>query len=403
MAAIIIISTSVFANIEINTYNYSPAPAEAGKKFTLWVQIKNDSVKDAQNVIVELDLEYPFALTETETGKKTIDSIRTNQIGIVRFELQTDSLAIEGTYNIGIKMGKDGKHEKKETKTIDVTAGAPELKLTETSEYTFEPGETKEIALTLKNIGKETAHDIIIQFTEDRTVTTAGTVVEREITPLKTASAYIKQINPGQQQTAIVTLSANPKATLKNHTLPVTIQFKDSKGASHTSSAYIGLKVHANAELNAVINTTEPKPFPSGTSEITIDLYNTGAASASYLTLELISNEILFEKTTSFIGTLEADDFDSFKTKATIPPTMQTGNHPIKIKLTYRDNENKKIEEEKTLPFNIVTFAEANTGQDAGITGTLIGIITTILMLVGLYVTTKKVISITRKKKHELG
>ncbi|MBI5553792.1 MAG: hypothetical protein HY917_03555 [Candidatus Diapherotrites archaeon] len=386
------------ANFKVNAYNYSPAPVTAGEKFTFWVQIQNDSGTDAGKTLVGIEPEYPFTLVEGQKDTQEVASVKASQIAIFKFELNTDSKTLSGTYNLKVRFG-EGKFEKNELNAIDVKARAPDIQLVGSSENQLEPGQAKEFVLSFRNNGQDTAKDIVVEFTEDRTVTSTGVVVEREVVPLNSAATYIAEMTPGGEGRAQMTLSANPAAPLKNYTLPVRISFKDSKGTEYTSTAYVGVRVKAQAEMEVIVGTIQPKAIPGGEGEIAFDLFNTGAGTASFVSLEILApeNGIKLDKTESFIGTLEADDFDSFKTKYKVPSTLAPGNYPLTVRLSFRDGENNKITVDKSVEVPVLSAQEAGNAN-GGIVGMILGALGGLLVLIGLISTARWVLSRLQKK-----
>ncbi len=387
---ILMFSLSVLsASFNLDSFNYSPSPVPAGETFDLLLQVKNTSNLDAENVEVSLDLDWPF----TATGKTTesIQSIKANRISIIEFKgLKIDSEAETGTYELNINYkDKTGAPQKKNVVKISVLAEKPKIELIKSSEQEIGLGETKKFEFTFKNIGSETAKDIVVSFQEDRIITSTGEIIEREIIPLGSTSMYINELKPREEKTISFLLSANNNAELKNYTLPMNVKFMDSKNNEYTSTVYAGVKINANPELDVAINSVEAL-YPGAEKEIIFDIFNIGKASALYTVLELQSSDLVFNKTKTFIGTLEADDFDSFKTKIKIPKNIETGVKKINVIFHYKDA--KGVSEktiQKTINLKIVPASQVKENQN--LVGNVFGLIINILALIGLFFVGKKI------------
>jgi hypothetical protein len=395
LTIILLFSLSVLsASFNLESYNYLPSPVSAGDTFDLILQVKNTSSQDAETVKVSIELDWPFiALGETT---KTIQAIRANRISIIEFKgLKINPNAETGTYELNVTYeDSTGKINKKNTLEITVLAETPKIKLINSSTKEIKLGEKKEIEFTFKNIGGEPAKNIIIEFQEDRTITSTGEIIEREIIPLGSSAVYLTEIKSGEEKTVSFTLSANNNAELKNYSLPINITFNDSKNNEFSSIVYAGLKTTATPELNILISSLEPL-YPGAENEIFFDIFNTGKAGALYSVIELKSDLFEFEKTKTFIGTLEADDFDSFKTKIKIPANTEPGNYEITALFLYKDFGTEEKTTEKKMNVKIIPLNEISGKQN--FLGDIIGLITILFALIGLFFVGKKIYSKIKK------
>lgn len=363
-------------DIDINSSNYEPAPATPGNLFTLWVHVKNTTPYEAEDVVFELKYEYPFSLPAGESATEEIGTIRPNQIVLVQKNILVEGGAPDGTYEIEMKVGDNSTVSRTVKKSIVVQNVAPVLEVVGSSVTEAMPGENVAVTLELKNVGTSSAHDIVVKIAEDRTVTTTGVVVERDIVPLGASSAYINEIRTGGTGEAELMLGVNNDADLKNYTLPIAITYYDSQGTQRSSSSYIGIKVSADPEIDLVISEISPVAYIGGKSVISFDIFNVGAASARYVVVEVSANGIAVSDPKQFIGTLEADDFDSFKSTFDFSGT-EAGEKTITVKLTYKDQENQPSTFEKTLYLTVAGGQGSAEQMEA-----IASIITTIIILV---------------------
>jgi hypothetical protein len=213
-------------------------------------------------------------------------------------------------------------------------------------------------------------------------------VVEGEIISLGATSKYIASLDQNEKAVVNLTLAVNQDATLKNYSVPVTLEYFDQNGTSKSQTAYLGVKVTADAQVDAVVNGVTPKAYPGGTSEIVVDLFNIGLADAKYVVVELSGGHATVEEPRQFIGTLEADDFDSFKTNVSFDAATPLGGLPIALNIYYKDDELQERVITKELSVNIVSPAAA-TDAAGGALVIFIGIISLALELIGLFVVGK--------------
>ncbi len=369
-----------------SSFSYEPAPAAPGGTLSVWVYIKNDSSYLSEDAKLKVELSYPLSLQpgqEAEIGLGDIDLFKTKA---VEFKILVDPKAIDGRYSIKFLFGEGGFFKSK-TELVSVLSRTPKLEIIESDVTQLEPGQVATVNLSIKNIGGSIAKNIVVKTTEDRTVTSTGVVVEREIVSLGATTKYVEFLDPDQQTTVQMQLAVNEGAELKNYSVPITMEYYDINGTAKTDTGYLGLKVTAAPEVDAVISSVTPYAFPGTTAELTIDLFNIGSADAKYVTVELSGEGVEIAEPKQFIGTLEADDFDSFKTSAKFSQAVQPGQQlPITLKIIYKDPEQQTQVKPKQLSLKVLTAAEMQATAGIGPAAIIIGLFSLAVQLIGLYV-----------------
>lgn len=373
-------------SLEAASVSYDPAPVAPGSQMTVWVQIKNDSFYEAKDSIVKIEADFPFSLQPGEKAEKELGTIKAYDIITTEYKLLVDAKAVDGAHSIKVIVGEEFPMKESDF-TINVLSRTPKLEIVETNIDQLTPGAVETISLSIKNIGGSIAKDIVLKVNPDRTVTSTGVVVEREIVSLGASANYINSLEKDETANVQLKLAVNQDAALKNYSVPVTLEYYDQNGTAKTETGYLGIKVTADAEVDAVINSVSPQAYPGGTSEVVVDMFNIGLADAKYVVVELGGEHLTVEEPRQFIGTLEADDFDSFKTNITISPTAPAGPIRATLRIIYKDDQLQERVETEDL--YIETGA---AGQASGFDpiGAILGLIGLALQLVGLYVVAKK-------------
>ncbi|MFH1663526.1 MAG: COG1361 S-layer family protein [archaeon] len=351
-------------NLDINSVTYSPSPAVPGGYFELWVVVKNTSNAESNPVKFILNLEYPFSLDPGTSNEKELGTVRGHDNILVKFKVRIDSGALNGSYNIRLKTEESGATSKSSPYSIDVQRISPQIEIISVSPIEIAPGASSEVKLNLKNIGSGKAIDVLVGSIEDRTVTTTGVVVEREIKQLGSSFVYLKEIAAGQEQTVSILLGVNPTAEQETYMVPITIKFKDDELTDYTQTKYIGIKVTENAELDSVISGYSVKPFPGATTELTFDLFNVGVGDAKSVVVELSTNAGSFENIKQFIGTMNADDFDSFKETLKLNSDLKKGDYSVTLKFTFKDQYGITKTETKTLTLKVYDLTEISVAGE---------------------------------------
>ncbi|MDP6670194.1 MAG: COG1361 S-layer family protein [archaeon] len=384
------------ADLVIDSVSYNPAPAIPGEYFDLFIQLKNNSKYLAEDVEFTLDLsggnernsDYPFSLGTGTNNKNVVPSIQARKNALLEYKVRVDPTALDGTYTIVFRF-KESDALKEYNYTINVLSRQPDIKVVNASHVAVAPGQIAELELTLRNVGTGSARDILAGIEEDRTVTTTGVVVEREFSAIGASFDYVKGIEPGKETTAVISLAVNPDAEQKTYTVPVAIKYKDANSNEYTDTSYIGLQVVQEPEIDAVVSEITPGVMPGGTSEVTVDLFNVGVGTAKYVVVEASTTSGKINQEKVFIGTLEADDFDSFKIDVRFNADIDTSmDQPLNLVLTYKNQYGVQKQVERTVKLDGFSAAGAQAvGADP--IGMVIGFIALLLQLLGLFIAGK--------------
>jgi len=379
------------ANLNIDSVSYDPTPAMPGKEIKLWVHVKNTAAVKAKNVVFNLVLNdiqndrptsYPFFLPSDESSSRALGDIEPLKSAVVGFRVNIAKDALNGDYNIFFGVGDDGQTSKETKYTITILSRKPQIELIESSVTELRPGVKTDIELKLKNIGAAKAINILAGTTEDRTVTTTGVVVERQITPLGSALTYIEEIDAGETAIAKISVSASTSSESKLYTIPIKLIWYDENRTEYSATRYMGVRVVEEPNLDFTIDSIDPKAFPGGTSEITFNIFNIGSVTASNIVVELDGNEIgSYEQKKFFIGSLEADDSDTFKTNVSFSKELKTGEKKLKVTVSYKNSFFEERSMQKKIPFEVLTQAEAKTGESSLLMPAIIVIVIIIVVV----------------------
>ncbi len=354
------IQTALAGQLLIGPINYNPIPAQAGENLFFWTRIDNNINAEAKDAIFKISLSYPLSLEPGKSDTVVLGDLGAWQSATISFNLRVAPEALDGNYNVVLSTSESAGVGFSKTVAIKVLRRNPKIELIESTLTRGEPGQEIITNLILKNIGFGKAQNIIVKIEEDRTVTSTGIVVERKVKPVGSATLYANELSPGETAVVPLKLGIDADAPIQTYMVPLKISYTDSTGKDlNFTSTSIGLRVIGAPKLDAVAGALEPIAYPGGESEISIDLFNTGVGSARFVVAELQAGFAEIENKKVFIGTLEADGFDSFKTKMRISGDAKPGAQPIILKLTYVDESNETKVEEKTLNVRVYSLQEA--------------------------------------------
>lgn len=105
----------------VTSLYYDPSPAQPGQYLTLFIKVEptgGDSIIDA---VYRLEPEYPFSLKRGEEADRYFGKIGNQQQVLLEYDLFVDETALEGTYQIPLKLCLDKICTNWIEKEIDVT------------------------------------------------------------------------------------------------------------------------------------------------------------------------------------------------------------------------------------------------------------------------------------------
>jgi hypothetical protein len=377
---LLVCSVSALAAVpSVAQTSYFPSPAVPGTTIDLFIQLENNESTTTEDVVVSIDNNYPFSTVEE--SKKDVGDLEGSEKAFLEFKIYIDPSAENTTYTIPIRVSTKNSLPIVTSQPIVISGKEPSVKVISVSDEKLIPGQEKTINLEIQNIGTSTAYDIVVELQEDRTVTAAGTIVEREITPLGPALDYIGQLQSKQKQNVEIKVSVNREADLKNYTLPIKITFRDSSGASTQETSYIGFKVSGTVNIDAAIKEVTPL---GAQTEITVELFNKGVGKAEFTIVEVESNFGEIEKSKQFIGALEPNDVDSFKIKIT--PNTASDNE-LTLNISYQDTDSTQKQVKLKLA---VDMGGSQTNQSNPIGSIIFLVIIVVIVYLGLRYYKKK-------------
>ncbi|MDO8625528.1 MAG: hypothetical protein Q7R47_05575 [Candidatus Diapherotrites archaeon] len=377
------------AVLSVSTLSYEPAPAAPGQLITVWVTLTNSVNGTATSVSVEPRLSYPF--TTNPTGKSTIlfDSIGPYRSVTGRLDIQVDKGALNGTYPLEVRVTQGNETTGvSSTVSITVLTYKPQIEILSAEIPDTPPGQVVNATLKIKNIGSSRAINILLGTSDDRVVTTTGAIVDRPIKNIGSTLSYIESLDAGQTADIPMRFGVDTTAEQKTYLVPIQIKYQDENRSDFSVTRYIGMRIQAQPELDTYLTyDAKAKPYPGGTVEVTVNLFNRGTGSAKNIVVEAKENPLLDITTEKkvFIGTLDSDDFDSFKFTAHVADSVKAGEPiPLTIRFDYKNENNETKTLEIIAPLTVFDATTAKTdGQSEGIS--LFTIVLALILVVAAY------------------
>lgn len=232
--------------LDVVLAKYDPFPAEAGDLVTVWFDVRNIGIEEAENAVFVLMPEYPFSLPNNDPervyGRITgLDDIR------LEYKLLVDKDAANGTYDLKIKYSNEGRIFTEETFLVTASKSRDSADLralfvrTEPLPY---PGSLSRLTVDIVNADSGTAYYTLVKASSDaasigRDSIFVGTLEGNDFDSVD-FDMKIKNVEPG--------------------TYPVEISMiykdKDSNEISNNGTVY--LRVGSTEEFAAVSKAEAP-------------------------------------------------------------------------------------------------------------------------------------------------
>lgn len=361
--------------LEVQSFSYDPAPAIPGSKLSVWLQVKNNSSENFNDGFVKLKLDditigrgnFPFNAPIEELTKST--SIQPFQTVTLRYVVDVSPQALSGNYKVTVSMGKGDSTYLEVAKMIDIVSRKPKIEIIDAPITQYKPGSQFEFPLKIKNLGSARAINILVGVDEDRTVTSTGTVVERPINSIGNSLHFVDEIEPLEETTVSLSLAIDNTAEVRTYTVPVTIQWQDENRNDYTETRIVGIRVIKEPDIDVSLGEIKLSETQKGVRELNVDIFNKGASTAKNVIANIsIENGELLSASKVFIGTLESDDFDSFKNLIKLD---QNTNTQVKMVITFSNANDESITIERTIAVPAPTSAETGSGNGFDLIGTI--------------------------------
>ena len=387
LAILLLLTVNAAAGaVQISTVTYTPAPAAPGQLITVWVTLKNNSQNIAQQVTVEPQPAYPFTLSATGNNMLSFDAIAPFQTVTGKLEIEIDKQALNGTCPLEIRAAETGgMGGVSSVLQIRVISYKPQIELITADLPSVEAGQTVNTMITIKNIGSSGAINVLVGTFDNAASTTTSTFPIKNIGP---TLIYVDALGPNETKQIPMMFGVDPTAEQKTHLVPITIKYQDENRSDFSVTRYLGMRVQSDAELDAYLTYEDTaKPTPGATTEITVNLFNRGAATARNIVVQVEDSpsiDILSESKV-FIGTLDPDDFDSFKLNAHIKNDLAPGKtYPIRLRFEFKNQDNQTQVIQKDLNLNVFDANLANGGTQTGFPWDLV-VIVIVLAVIGYF------------------
>ena len=345
------------AYIVVSLVNQDPDPAEPGQYVDLRFKFENKGQEAAQDIEVELLLEYPFSLDQGVSAIKNIGSLYGRQKGnegiIVKYHIRVDKDALDGTNEIKLRY-RDKGNAWVTLEAFDIDIQTHELILSvkdvASDPKEISPGETASISILLENIANSIIKDIQVK------LDLAG----KPFAPIESSNEKsLLYLKPGENSKLIFNLMAEGNTDAGVYQIPLLANYVDELGTKYARNSTIGLVIGSAPDLSVSIDSTDI--YKAGMSgSVSIKFVNKGATDIKFLYAKLNDAEGLIIKNNNevYVGNIDSDDYETAEFSLFVHSKAKE-NIILPLSIEYRDSNNKEYSKEINLPLRLYSNKES--------------------------------------------
>ena len=364
--------------VSVSLVNQDPQPAIAGDVVDIYLGIENIGGELSNNLIVELEPEYPFTLVPDEPAVQNIGTIKSyqkdNYMRIITYKIKVDSDASAGSYNLTVKYYEQGDSLVTE-KSIQIDVKNREkAEIIHIDKTNLVPGKQSSLKFTVNNVGNAPLRYLTFYWVnEDKVILPVGS----------DNTKYIKSIDIGESVELDYQVIADSNADPGLYELKLYLSYDDPITYEEKEiSTIAGVNVGGGTDFDVALSDN------SG-SETSFSIANIGSNPA-YSVSVIVPQQNGWQVSGSnsvIIGNLNKGDYTvaSFNLVSTQQmtdlqdqnlkkediqemtrqrPTMQ-GSNGLIIRIAYTDTvgERKVIEKEVAINSLLNTGSEMPSGK----------------------------------------
>jgi hypothetical protein len=273
---LVIMSSAAAEDVAIvaDIVSQTPDPARSSELVEIRFNVQNIGYDDAENVIIELEPEYPFALVPGESLNKTIPYLRSRQTdedaAIVKFKLLVDNGAPDDVYEIDIRIW-DGTGTST-TKTIDIEVrGMEYAQIITISKANIDLAREESLEFVITNTGNSPLKNMVFSWNDPDGV----------VLPVYSDNTkYIKHLDVGESVEVSYTVIADINADPGLYQMDLNLRFEDYESTTGEIDTTAGIFVGGETDFDVAFSG-------SSGGETSFSIANIGSVSANSVTVSI--------------------------------------------------------------------------------------------------------------------
>lgn len=290
-------------SLEIDLTNQNPDTARPGEPVEIVLSVQNNGNSDLEDIVIEIEPEYPFSEIEGESLSKEIAYLDARQdeddASTLKFRLKTNSDAAAGTYEVDIKAtvtDEDG-DSYTTTRTIELEVRGKEYaQIVTINKASINPGSEESLEFIVTNTGNSALKNMVISWEDPEGV----------ILPVYSDNTkYINYLDAGQSIEVSYTIMADVNADPALYTLNINLEFEDyDTSTSSTIETTAGLFVGGETDFDVSFSESD-----SGTVSLSLANVGNNEAYSIKVSIPEQDNFAVSGSSSTIVGNLEKGDY----------------------------------------------------------------------------------------------
>ena len=354
------VSAQTSSAVKLFLDKYEPSPVEPGDVVSVSVKVQNTAQGILKDGSLEVEPQFPFSAAGSVVEK--LGDVGASPI-VKTFRLKVAENAVLGDNPIKFRF-ISGASGVEESFDISVKLRNPVITISSISikPSPVKPGDTATVEIEVSNIAESVLKDVGIKLKlekETLTTTTTVTSIDLPFAPVGSATEKkIERLNPGSSYTFRFNLQAYPDAEAKLYKVPATLTYFDELGNEYSKDDILGIPV--NARPSYALNLESTDIYSSRTNgNVVISVSNPGPTNMKFVTMQLLPSDgyKVVDSPTTYIGNIEPDGFETAEFKIFVD--AKPGEVPLKVILTYKDDYNNELIDNKEITLPVYSAGEA--------------------------------------------
>jgi len=216
----------------------------------------------------------------------------------------------------------------------------------DTNYVTIYPGESGKVTLNIENNGNFDIEDVSV----------ALDLSDLPFTSVGSSEKDLDNLYEDDDDSASFTLRASTDITPGDYSIPYLIKYTNQDTSEiENKTGTFGLRVSAKTDLDFVAETVG-NAISGKEGEISLEIINKGLGEIKSVSVQIFPQGFeLLSKDKIFVGTIDADDYDT----AAFDVIYRTANPTFSARIDYKDFDNNDQTETVTLPLKVYTQEQA--------------------------------------------
>ncbi|WP_406660654.1 COG1361 S-layer family protein [Methanolobus sp. ZRKC3] len=360
------------SGIEVDLMSMSPNPARPGESVELTLSVQNTGNSDLEDIVIQIEPEYPFSAISGESLSKSISYLSARQedddSSTVKFKLKVDTDVSDGFYEIDVKTSisstVDGKNTgSTTTDTLDVEVRGKEYaQIVTISKSSIGLATEESIDFVVTNTGNSPLQNMEISWSDASGV----------ILPVYSGNTkYVRSLDVGESATVSYTVMADVNAVPGLYQLDITLEFEDYDSNVEVIESKAGLFVGGETDFDVSFSE-------SSSGEVSLTVANVGNNEAYSVKVSIPEQDSygVSGSSSSIVGNLDKGDYtitsfaivssnnamaEDSETANEDAQKMRTASrrNELEVVIEYTDSTGQRLSVEKNVPIDLMGSEDA--------------------------------------------